>query len=98
MAEESESGQPTPIQLEAAFSSRAGRPSCVGFVRSCASDEAVSRRTSPVTPIGDRHGCGGWAPQVPGRVGRPADGGKVLAAIVVRAAAAGKTVRVPPAQ
>src|SRR5262249_22763818 len=60
--------------------------------------ERVSRRTSPATPIGDRHNWGGWAPHVPGWVGRPADRGKSLAAIVVRATAAGKAMRVPPVQ
>ena len=37
-------------------------------------------------------------PNVAGRVSRPADAGRRLAAIVVRAAAAWKTMRIPPAQ
>ena len=37
-------------------------------------------------------------PDVVGRVGRPAHSGRRLAAVVVRAAAPGETMRVPPVQ
>ena len=37
-----------------------------------------------------------WTPDAVGRIGRPAHPGKRLAAVVVRPAAAGETMRVPP--